>query len=325
MSFFFPLLSPLYLEQWPTQPLKLLFQRVFFFLGMLACARYHRQRGNGNRGLKQKRLSSYPPGREHHAGHPKTSCRRCSRAGWSFGRFALWIGPLRPTGRCGWCLWDQRLFHWGHQQNANAEKLAGRVCWGQSQEITSAPGAARQKLSRRVRQPQQRCIASWDRQSLGNSPHPAPNGGAFPASSPTARVRVSGEGGSLWWGGVAAARPWRRQVLKSDCKGHRVASWICHRNKAGKGHAHSGRRPWTLVQIYPGIWKSKHGGAQRELRWLELPPNSSFWLELVTNFATKRFSSDIACSDQAREFFTRMYAYWTNLFPFSFFFFFSLF
>lgn len=70
---------------------------------------------------------------------PQASCKRCSSTGWSFGRFVLWIRLLWPSGRCGWCLWEQGLFYWEHRQNANVEKLAGRVCWGQSQEITSAP------------------------------------------------------------------------------------------------------------------------------------------------------------------------------------------
>lgn len=69
---------------------------------------------------------------------PQVCCRTCSRAGWSFGRFVLWIGPLWPTSRCGWCGWEQHIFYWDHRQNANVKKLAGGVCWGQSQEITSA-------------------------------------------------------------------------------------------------------------------------------------------------------------------------------------------
>lgn len=138
---------------------------------MLAWAMCHWKRGKGNRGLSWERSSH---------GTPQGRCRRCGRGGWSFGRFALWIGPLWPTSRCGWRWWEQCLFCWEHQQNANAQKLAGRLCWGQSQEIISAQScvlrAKWQKLSRRVRQPQQLGIASWDWQSLGNIPHPAPGG-----------------------------------------------------------------------------------------------------------------------------------------------------
>lgn len=130
---------------------------------MLTCVRCHGKRGKGN-GAEAEKVHFL--GEAPHRTCPD-SYKRCNRAGWSFGRFVLWIGPLWPTGRCGWCSWELSLFYWEHQQNANAEKLAGGLCWGQSQENTSAPElSAAGQASRIVAEGQAapaalRCFVPW--------------------------------------------------------------------------------------------------------------------------------------------------------------------
>lgn len=61
---------------------------------------------------------------------PQVCCRMCSRAGRSLRRFVLWIGPLWPTSRCGWCCWEKHIFYWEHQQNANVKKIGRKGVLG---------------------------------------------------------------------------------------------------------------------------------------------------------------------------------------------------
>lgn len=265
------LLSPLRLEQWPAQPLKLLFWR--FFPELLACARCHRKRGKEARGWSRKGSVMLLGERR----TPQATCRRCSSA-VKFWEVCAVNGAAVAPQQVWLVSVGSAPSYWEHQQNANVETLAGG-CAGGKAKRPHPPGAARRGPSVRHSpggsgSPSRSALLHEIGSHLATARIPF-TAAAGSVSSPMARVRVGGRG-AAFKGREVVARRRLQQVLQSDCKGHRVASWTRHRNKAGKGHTYSSRRPWTLVQIYQGIWKSKHGGTQREPWWLKLPLNSSF-------------------------------------------------